>query len=103
MVVIEARIGSNNPGLARTVYPVVGLYPVVKCKVVMLLVAGSSYTLKKSATKRSAAFLRPGDLDQVRACCLKLLFPIPSSFGVNPSDHSEDFISLYFLMDICEP
>ena len=59
VVVIEARIGSNNPGLARTVYPVVGLYPVVKCKVVMLLVAGSSYTLRKSATKRSAAFSDP--------------------------------------------
>jgi hypothetical protein len=28
--------------LARTAYPVVGLYPLVKCKVVMLLVAGSS-------------------------------------------------------------
>ena len=42
VVVIKARIGSNSPVLARTAYPVVGLYPVVKCKVVMLLVAGSS-------------------------------------------------------------
>jgi hypothetical protein len=32
----------GRPALARAAYPVVDLYPVVKCKVVMLLVAGSS-------------------------------------------------------------
>ena len=33
---------ANRPAVARAAYPVVGLYPVVKCKVVTLLVAGSS-------------------------------------------------------------
>ena len=36
------EIRPNSPVIARTAYPVVVLYPVVKCKVVMLLVAGSS-------------------------------------------------------------
>ena len=86
----------------KVVYPVVGLYPLVKCKVVMLLVAGSSYTLK-IGDKTISSLLRPDDLDQVRARGFKLLFPIPASLGVNPSDHSEDFINLYFQVHIGEP